>query len=83
MPKVQLQETCSDFRKPEGESWRLGLFRNRLLVVGQPKENTPQMLKKIALALATLAILISAKPAHDVPQPTCGPCPSQQLVQNK
>ena len=42
------------------------------------------MLKKIALSLAALAILISAKPAHDVPQPSCGPCPSgSQLVQNK
>jgi len=41
------------------------------------------MLKKIALALASLAILIGSKPTHDVPQPTCGPCQSDQLVQNK
>lgn len=33
------------------------------------------MLKKMALALVTLAAL-SANPMRDVPQPTCGPCNS-------
>jgi hypothetical protein len=38
------------------------------------------MLKKLVLALATLTILVTASPVRDVPQPTCGPCPSNSLV---